>query len=171
MQRTLDLLVSQEKLVEKVYGKQKVYLANQAQFPDFPQEDLKQMDRKMAELQEVLKRQTAECRGMETRLSSLRESLTLEEAKKQLETVTKECSDMEARLHAAKSSKDAVSPEESIKIHKGYRDSVQNWRKRKRMATDIVSAILEGYPKSKKELIEEVGIETDEDYNVSIPTT
>ena len=51
---------------------------------------------------------------------------------------------------------------------------------------DVINAILEGYPKSKKELYvsicpsvmmmcywlllqEEVGIETDEDYNVTIP--
>jgi hypothetical protein len=52
---------------------------------------------------------------------------------------------------------------------------------------DIVNAILEGYPKSKKQLFvsiqlyelyvysefngqEEVGIETDEDYGVSVPS-
>jgi hypothetical protein len=46
-----------------------------------------------------------------------------------------QCRDLETRLHAAKSSKDAVTPEESMSIHKGYRSSVQNWRKRKRMVS------------------------------------
>ena len=30
----------------------------------------------------------------------------------------------------------------------------------------IVDAIMEGYPRSKKELLEEIGIETDEDVGV-----
>uniref|UniRef100_A0A8C3C329 Leucine zipper with capping helix domain-containing protein n=1 Tax=Cairina moschata TaxID=8855 RepID=A0A8C3C329_CAIMO len=45
----------------------------------------------------------------------------------------------------------------------------KEWRKRKRMATELLDAILEGYPKSKKQFFEEVGIETDEDHNVTLP--
>ena len=36
-------------------------------------------------------------------------------------------------------------------------------------ATELSDAILEGYPKSKKQFFEEVGIETDEDHNVKLP--
>ncbi|XP_053516045.1 homologous-pairing protein 2 homolog isoform X3 [Artibeus jamaicensis] len=36
-------------------------------------------------------------------------------------------------------------------------------------ASELCDAILEGYPKSKKQFFEEVGIETDEDYNVKLP--
>ncbi|XP_010158315.1 PREDICTED: homologous-pairing protein 2 homolog, partial [Eurypyga helias] len=36
-------------------------------------------------------------------------------------------------------------------------------------ATELLEAILEGYPKSKKQFFEEVGIETDEDHNVTLP--
>lgn len=72
----------------------------------------------------------------------------------------------------------------------------KEWRKRKRMATELCDAILEGYAKSKKQFFvsgslslpcspgvssgetsftclaapqEEVGIETDEDYSVTLP--
>ncbi|CAI8032610.1 Homologous-pairing protein 2 homolog [Geodia barretti] len=65
---------------------------------------------------------------------------------------------------------DRVSPEECKKVTKAHTEAVRHWRKRKRMTTDIVNAILEGYPKSKKQLFEEVGIETDEDYGVSVPS-
>lgn len=34
---------------------------------------------------------------------------------------------------------------------------------------ELCDAILEGYPKSKKQFFEEVGIETDEDHNVTLP--
>ena len=37
------------------------------------------------------------------------------------------------------------------------------------MCTNVIDAILEGYPKSKKDFLEEVGIETDEDMGVKIP--
>jgi len=46
---------------------------------------------------------------------------------------------------------------------------VNEWKKRKRMATSMIDMILEGYPKPKKALIEEIGIETDEDMKVSVP--
>lgn len=36
-------------------------------------------------------------------------------------------------------------------------------------ATELLDAILEGYPKSKKQFFEEVGIETDEEHNVVLP--
>lgn len=43
------------------------------------------------------------------------------------------------------------------------------WRKRRRMAMDILDAILEGYPKKKKDLFDDIGIETDEDVGVKLP--
>lgn len=67
VQKTLDQLVSQQKLVEKVYGKQKVYLANQAHFPEFPPEELREMEKRVTELQEKLKAETTECRTMQAR--------------------------------------------------------------------------------------------------------
>ena len=37
------------------------------------------------------------------------------------------------------------------------------------MATDILDTILESWPKSKKSLYEEIGVETDEIAGVSLP--
>ena len=46
-----------------------------------------------------------------------------------------QCAQMEGRLTAAKSNKDAVSPEESKKIGAGFDLSVKHWKKRKRMVS------------------------------------
>ena len=70
VQRTLDLLVSQGKLVEKVYGKQKVYMANQSHFPEVAPSELKEMERRIAEMQQSLKEETTECRTLESRMYS-----------------------------------------------------------------------------------------------------
>lgn len=52
------------------------------------------------------------------------------------------------------------------KIKQEHGKMVKEYKKRKRICTDIINAILEGYPKSKKVLIEEIGIETDECVNM-----
>jgi len=44
----------------------------------------------------------------------------------------------------------------------------QLWKKRKRTCRDICSHIEEGSGKRFKELKEELGLEIDEDYNVSV---
>ena len=53
-----------------------------------------------------------------------------------------------------------------VKLHE---TSLGHWRKRKRMATEVLDSVLESWPKSKKCLYEEIGIETDESVGVSIP--
>ncbi|KAF4533498.1 hypothetical protein B566_EDAN000983 [Ephemera danica] len=45
----------------------------------------------------------------------------------------------------------------------------KEWRKRRRMALDLLDAILENYPKSKQTLYEEIGVETDEEAGVKVP--
>ena len=63
----LDLLVSQDKLTEKVYGKQKVYTVNQSLFPDVSSADLKEMEKKISMLQEGLRVEEEAYRALETR--------------------------------------------------------------------------------------------------------
>ncbi len=59
--------MSQGKIVEKVYGKQKVYVANQSHFPEVDKSELKEMERRLGETQERLKGETTECRALESR--------------------------------------------------------------------------------------------------------
>ena len=47
--------------------------------------------------------------------------------------------------------------------------SFKEWCKRKRSCMEVVNSILENYPKSKKILLEDIGVETDEDAGVSLP--
>lgn len=44
----------------------------------------------------------------------------------------------------------------------------REWCKRRRMALDNLKAILENWPKDKKSLYEDIGVETDEDVGVSL---
>ena len=37
------------------------------------------------------------------------------------------------------------------------------------MASDVLDSVLDGWPKSKQSLLEEIGVDTDESVGVSIP--
>ena len=51
--------------MEKVYGKQKVYMVNQSHFPEVAEAELKEMEKRIGELQDKLKQELEECRTME----------------------------------------------------------------------------------------------------------
>jgi len=54
------------------------------------------------------------------------------------------------------------------KVQKEYEKRLATYKKRKRMCLDMLDAILENYPKTKKQLYEEVGLETDEDVGFTL---
>ena len=77
---------------------------------------------------------------------------------------------MEEKLSNITKNREKVSAADLKKAQQMKTKTVTEWRKRKRMCTDMLDAILESYPKPKKALIEEVGIEADEDVGVKIPS-
>ena len=62
-----------------------------------------------------------------------------------------------------------MSTEEKLAIQGAHGKTVTGWRKRKRMASDILDSILESWPKSKASLFEEIGVDTDESVGVKMP--
>lgn len=62
-----------------------------------------------------------------------------------------------------------VPAAEKLKMEKQYKTLRIQWRKRKRIVNDALDKILESMEKhTRKSLGEEMGIETDEDWNVVI---
>ncbi|XP_066987835.1 LOW QUALITY PROTEIN: homologous-pairing protein 2 homolog [Macrobrachium rosenbergii] len=167
VQKVLDQLVSSGKLREKSYGKQKVYVYDQSHFPSFDENKLKEMDNEIAELNESVKEKEKLTTEVEAKLRGLNSSLTTEEAMKKVAELEEEISTLQNKLSNLQSTtQDLVSKEEKEKIEGESENMNKMWRKRKRMAMDILDAILEGYPKPKKVLLEEIGVETDEDVGV-----
>lgn len=169
VQKALENLASSDKVNEKVYGKQKVYAPKQAQYDDCNENELKQMDEEISKFEKQWKELQSSCQSLEEKVRALKGSLTTEEATVRLNEATQKICKCQENLKRIKSASNHVSPAEKEKIIKNRREVVQTWKKRKRLASDIMNAILESYPKTKKQFIEDVGIETDEEYNVSIP--
>ncbi|XP_014665357.1 PREDICTED: homologous-pairing protein 2 homolog [Priapulus caudatus] len=169
--RALESMAEKGSIKEKVYGKQKVYLPDQSGFPVVDDAELKKMDMQINQMTEKLKGSQGSLHTMENEIKTLKSSLTTEQAMDRLQAIEDECERYQHRLKKIKGVSNAVSPEEKDKIYKAKAHYMKEWRKRKRMTMDVLNAILDGYPKSKKELLEEIGLETDEDCGVCMPKT
>ncbi|NXU50783.1 HOP2 protein, partial [Turnix velox] len=180
---------------EKAYGKQRIYFAAQVSSahgtplgpepspltPHLPQEqlpaasdaELRRLDGDIAALAAQVQALQQSIRQMEAELKELNGSMTNPEMGREIEQLRQECTSYTERLERIKSATDHVSPEEKAKARSCFRLGLGGgggasyqplyW------ATELLEAVLEGYPKSKKQFFEEVGIETDEDHNVTLP--
>uniref|UniRef100_A0A3B4FU76 Homologous-pairing protein 2 homolog n=1 Tax=Pundamilia nyererei TaxID=303518 RepID=A0A3B4FU76_9CICH len=63
--KAMELLALEGKIKEKIYGKQKIYFADQAQFKDVNDADLKAMDHQISELSEEVQSLTQSCRQLD----------------------------------------------------------------------------------------------------------
>ncbi|XP_034076006.1 homologous-pairing protein 2 homolog [Gymnodraco acuticeps] len=169
--KAMDLLALEGKIKEKSYNKQKIYFADQSQFKDVDDVELKAMDAQISQLSADVQSITQSCRQMDAELKELNSALTTEEVMSEMKELKAECSGYRARVEKIKSATNHVTPEEREKVYTDRNVYVKEWKKRKRLASDMMDSILEGYPKSKKQFLEEVGVETDEDCKVVVPST
>ncbi|XP_040851726.1 homologous-pairing protein 2 homolog isoform X3 [Ochotona curzoniae] len=164
--KALEQLAQQGKIKEKMYGKQKIYFADQAQFDAVSDADLQGLDAQIVALTTKVQSLQQSCRHMEAGRPG---ALTTPEMQKEIQELREECAGYRERLENIRAATNHVTPQEKEQVYKEREKYCKEWRKRKRMATELSDAILEGYPKSKKQFFEEVGIETDEDHNVKLP--
>ncbi|KAL0992806.1 hypothetical protein UPYG_G00098700 [Umbra pygmaea] len=169
--KAMEQLAVEGKIKEKTYGKQKIYFADQAQFAEVSEADMKAMDSRISELSAKIQTVSQSCRQLDTDLKELTSSLTTEEMMSEIQELTAECSGYRERLDKITSTTNHVTPEQKEKVYKERNLYVKEWKKRKRLASDMMGSILEGYPKTKKQFLEEVGVETDEDHQVTMPST
>ncbi|XP_033945870.1 homologous-pairing protein 2 homolog isoform X2 [Pseudochaenichthys georgianus] len=167
----MDLLALEGKIKEKSYNKQKIYFADQSQFKDVDDVELKAMDAQISQLSADVQSITQSSRQLDAELKELNSALTTEEVMSEIKELKAECSGYRARVEKIKSATNHVTPEEREKVYTDRNVYVKEWKKRKRLASDMMDSILEGYPKSKKQFLEEVGVETDEDCKVVVPST
>ncbi|XP_059155998.1 homologous-pairing protein 2 homolog isoform X2 [Physella acuta] len=167
--KAMESLASEGKLKEKVYGKQKVYVADQSQYPAVNDAEIRSMDEKISQLQGRIELKQEEIRKLESELHKFNALVSTVDARAQLGQIYPEIEALKAKLGKLKEGRVLISKEDKDKVVKNREKYVKEWRKRKRTASDILNSILEGYPKTKKQLFEEIGVETDEDYNVKPP--
>lgn len=167
--KCLEALAEQKKIVEKIYGKQKVYAPLQDRFGDFKEADLKDLDVKIKETEGRVSSLQKEAKGQEAELNLLSRQLTSEEAARMIKELKVKVGTTKQKISKLQSGTVLVTKDQKEKIYQRRDKLITHWKKRKRMAVDMLGCILEGYPKTKKQLYEDIGIETDEENGVQVP--
>lgn len=169
VQKALDELVAKGKVFEKVYGKQKVYCVVQDDVdPEKLRGEMEEIERSIAELSGTLQSGEKKLKNCEIELKNLASSLSTEQAGTEKGKLEMEVERLRCKLDVLQQNATPVSPGRKRSIEKDHERFMKEYRKRKRICTDIIDSIMEGYPKKKKDLIEELGIETDEDVGCNI---
>lgn len=159
MTRALLQLVSDDKVKEKTYGKQKVYYINQNVFNDLETDCLQSMDAKISELSNTLNSLQKQIKMSEAVLEDLTKSLPTEKVEAELIAVKTEISVLKDKLQSLESKAVSIDPKEKKNLCEKKEMCLKVYKRRKRLANNVIDAILEGYPKSKKQLLEELGVE------------
>eukprot|EP00038_Savillea_parva_P009282 m.182481 g.182481 ORF g.182481 m.182481 type:complete len:211 (-) comp15538_c0_seq1:48-680(-) len=153
-------------IVELTNGKQKIYYARQT--GDVSESDLAAIDQEIAKKKTTLaqlKKETSELAAREATLSS---EPTDTDLSIEVEAVGKANHADRQRLAELKEKAGSMSPKKLKNIKAEHAKRVAQWRKRKRMCNDIIDQVLESGNKKQKDLIEEMGLETDADVGVDI---
>ncbi len=126
VQKALDLLVAEGKLKEKINGKQKAYVVDQAKQPAASDHELKDMDAKVKEAEEAAAKSKLEADKAEGYVKGMESLPVTEQVLRQIKQLEEEVGTMQQRVDALKGGKNnLVSKEEVRKLEKARNDAVQ----------------------------------------------
>lgn len=169
VQKALDKLVEQGRIMEKVYGKQKVYVVKQEHLNA---KDLGQvmhdLDSKLNALFQQLTSAEQELKRSENLFHELQCCPRTSEAHEEQKVLENKVKLLQEKLESISKSTVNIPEDHKERMQKDHENNIKEWKKRKRLCMDIIESILESYPNSKRSLLDEMGIETDEDVGVPL---
>lgn len=170
--KALEQLTKEKKIVMKLNGKQKIYCSVQPDPTSDDQKEIQSMDEELLKTNELLREVERKYKESEIEMKKLQNTCSMEELKCKVTGMETIVSDLKSQLNklqqSSKNNGNDLSEKEKVQVKKDYEKFTKDYRKRKRMCMDILDSILENYPKPKKALFEEIGIETDE--SVGMPS-
>ncbi|XP_041981014.1 homologous-pairing protein 2 homolog [Aricia agestis] len=169
VQKALDSLSESGKIRCKLYGKQKVYAALQTEAVE-ESDDTIDYDHQIKTLNENILARKNDLKTAETNLKVLTSAPTNDSTKLQIEDIKCNIHKLETKLVTLRGSTEVISADEKkivLGLHEKY---LKEYRKRKRISSDMLEAVMDAYPKTKKAFLEEYCIETDEMVDFKINT-
>ena len=158
-------------VVLKENGKSKIFWLNQEDMDAPSEAELRQLDSDIS-------RVTAEKRTMNERLASLKASVSAHAKMRSLEELRAEEKHLrdslwksEAQLSSKQGNSGDVPPmsdKESEQVGNFYRKSLKEYKRRRSTCLEILQNLSENLGKPVKQLMEEWGLEGDEDHGVSV---
>lgn len=168
VERSLAALVQKGSVTKKEYGKTKLFLLTQSSIELPDPEEAAQIDDRLKQLGKELEECQGQLSAYSQKENALRATLTLEEAKTKCENLSNVLAEKQKKLEALGDPSKLISNEDKLQVEKNYYDARNAWKKRKRIVKNIVDQISEAMAKKPKELVEQIGIETDEEVNIDI---
>ncbi|XP_055908837.1 homologous-pairing protein 2 homolog [Eupeodes corollae] len=171
VQKALDSLLFREKIIEKAFGKQKIYFIRQSNYDAKEvKSEIQLLTQKKLQLDSTSKTKQDKIRELETKLKSFSAIPSLEALKIEKKNLQESVDEITSKLDNIRAKQGVkISSDDIKKVEKRHVKYLSAYRKRKRICTDMIDAILEGYPKSKKILIQDIGLETDESVGFAPP--
>jgi len=167
----LDDLAAEQRIIEKVYGKQRVFMTLQNVDCTNLKQDLRQLEEKIIVIKGETGRIKMENNRLEGEIRNAGDKTPLPELESQIKSLFDEVESLKERLGQQKSAKvEVVSKEEKIKIQNEYEKYNKLWRKYKRIANEIIATIVENCDIRKPQLCEDLGLVLDEHVNAQIPS-
>jgi len=168
VQKALDQLTLDGKVSEKLNGKQKAYVVSQANLPAADDAELAAMEADIKAKEEEAARLEAKASKVEGHAKGLESLATTKQLVADIKGLKGEIRTLENKVATLQSSGNVVDKRDMERASAARNEAVGAWRKRRKMCLAVTDAILEGYPKSKKALFEDVGIETEEDLQIRL---
>eukprot|EP00002_Diphylleia_rotans_P021923 TRINITY_DN4279_c0_g1_i3.p1 TRINITY_DN4279_c0_g1~~TRINITY_DN4279_c0_g1_i3.p1 ORF type:complete len:248 (+),score=76.70 TRINITY_DN4279_c0_g1_i3:69-812(+) len=168
VQKILDTLTENSQISTKVYGKSAIYYARQDQFPIPEKDELQSMDEEIKKKTAALTELSASNKTLTIELQRLESALTEEEIEQRIKDLNEENAKLAARLERLGDGSKLITEEQKVRANKAFTTAIAEWKKRKRMTTDVISTLAEHADKKTSEIREMIGVETDEEARVNV---
>ncbi|KAI9593397.1 Tat binding protein 1-interacting protein-domain-containing protein [Syncephalis fuscata] len=165
-QKILTQLAEQGQIICKTYGKQQIYFVSQNNKEIPSPEALHAMDGQIETYKKEVATLAQQTKQQSTALQGLTGAITTEDAERRFKELTASNEQMAQKLAKLREGGTLIDPKERKQIDTNYEKYRALWKGRKKLFQDIFLAITEHHPGKPKALLEEMGIETDEDVNI-----
>ena len=164
-------LVNEGLVKEKPNGKSKIFWPSQTAESSLPPDKIFELKSNIASTRREVELLSKEIQEMQSSIAKKSSTPSGAFLRKQIKDLNESIIGKEQKLQSLSAEGEKIDPDRLKKIKKQRGKWIDEWRKRKRLATTIFDAIYENWPKKKSDLIEAIGsYETDQDAGVSIPT-
>ena len=169
IQKAVDALVEDGKITCKLCGKtSKLYFANQEGKEVATKEELAEMDKKKEELDKKYKALVEKREQLTKRRDELAATRTMDELRKYREQIEKKLQEETQRKDDLIAAAEGISPEDCANAEKMYKLRCEQWYKRRKLCMEIVDQLSEQMEKKPKEFMEDLELETDDQYHTKL---
>jgi len=163
-----DKLVADGKLVEFVFGKAKVYMADQSQYAAPDPAELEVMDAEVTQKQAELNGLKQQFSQLDAECHALEAQPTNSQADELIRSLDAEIDAKTKKLTTLSTSMTMISAAEVNAVKEKLKAAFKQWKLRKTAAMEMVNSALGESSKKPRDFLEERGCDTDEDAGVKM---